>query len=53
MQPEDIEVFKKATDGERKVFRFLREAAKPHRDFTCWYQPGVGSSGKGVDFIIF
>jgi hypothetical protein len=53
MQPDDIECFETATDGEKKVFRFLREAARPHKDFTCWYQPGIGSSGKEVDFILF
>jgi hypothetical protein len=29
MHPEDIEGFEEATEGERKVFRFLREAARP------------------------
>jgi hypothetical protein len=53
MQPEDIECFETATDGERRVFRFLREAARPHKDFICWYQPSVGSPGKEVDFILF
>jgi UvrD-like helicase C-terminal domain/Nuclease-related domain/AAA domain len=53
MQPEDIECFETATDGERRVFRFLREAARPHKDFTCWYQPSVGSPGEEVDFILF
>ena len=51
--PEDIEGFEEATEGEKRVFRFLREAARPHRDFTCWYQPSVGLSGKEPDFILF
>jgi hypothetical protein len=53
MHPEDIEVFETATDGERRVFRFLREAARPQKDFTCWYHPVIGSSGTEVDFILF
>ena len=53
MQPDDIECFERAADCERRVFRFLREAARPHKDFTCWYQPRIGSSGKEVDFILF
>ena len=27
MYPEDIEGYEKATEGEKKVFRFLKEAA--------------------------
>ena len=53
MYPEDIEGFENATEGEKRVFRFLREAARPHKDFTCWYQPAIGSSGKEPDFILF
>ena len=29
MQPADIEGLESATEGKRKVFRFLREAARP------------------------
>jgi len=53
MHPDDIEGYENATDGERKVFRFIREAAKPHKDFICWYEPPVGSAGKEPDFILF
>jgi hypothetical protein len=53
MHPEDIEGYEEATEGEKRVFRFLKEAARPHKDFTCWYQPSVGSKGKEPDFIIF
>jgi hypothetical protein len=53
MHPEDIEGFEEATEGERRVFRFLREAPRPHKDFACWYQPSIGSSGKEPDFILF
>ena len=52
MYPEDIEGFEEATEGERRVFRFLREAARSHKDFTCWYQPSIGYSGKEPDFIL-
>lgn len=37
MHPEDIESLGKATPGERTVFRFLREAARPDADFIGWY----------------
>jgi hypothetical protein len=37
MYPEEIEGYEKATEGEKKVFRFLREAARPHKDYRCWY----------------
>ena len=53
MYPDDIEDFEKATPGEKKVFRFLKEAARPHKNFTCWYEPPVGSTGKTPDFILF
>jgi len=53
MHPEDIEGYEKATDGEKKVFRFIREAARPHKDFICWYEPPVGGAGKEPDFILF
>jgi hypothetical protein len=53
MHPEDIEAFEKATDGEKKVFRFLKEAARPHKDFTCWYAPSLGEQQEEPDFIVF
>ena len=53
MHPEDIESFKRATQGEKRVFRFIREAARPHKDFICWYEPSIGRSGKEPDFVLF
>lgn len=53
MHPEDIEAYEEATEGERKVFRFVREAARPHKDFMCWYQPQIGPSGRWADRIFF
>ena len=53
MHPYDIEDLKTATEGEKRVFRFLEEAARPPKDFICWYEPQVGSSGKEPDFILF
>jgi hypothetical protein len=53
MHPEDIEDYKEATENEKRVFRFLEEAARPHKDFICWYEPPIGSSGKEPDFIVF
>jgi len=53
MHPDDIEDYEDATEGEKKAFRFIREAAKPDKDFICWYEPPIGSSGKEPDFILF
>jgi hypothetical protein len=53
MYPEDIKGYEKATDGDKTVFRFLKEAARPHKDFICWYEPLIGRSGKKPNFILF
>jgi len=53
MYPDDIEDYGEATDGEKRVFRFLKEGARPHTDFICWYEPPIGASGKEPDFILF
>ena len=53
MHPEDIDGFEKATEGEKRVFRFLREAARPDKDYICWYEAPIGSTGKEPDFILF
>jgi hypothetical protein len=53
MYPDDIEGYETATEGEKRVFRFIREAARPHKEFVCWYEPAIGSSGKEPDFILF
>jgi len=53
MYPEHLEGFEEATEGEKKVFAFIKEAAKPHKDFTCWYQPSIGTQGKVPDFVLF
>ena len=50
--PDYIEDFQKPTEGEKRVFRFLKEAARPHNDFICWYEPPIGKSGKEPDFIL-
>jgi hypothetical protein len=53
MYPDDIEDYEEATEGEKRIFRFLREAARPHKDWVCWYSPPIGSGGKEPDFILF
>ncbi|MBN1106027.1 MAG: NERD domain-containing protein [Deltaproteobacteria bacterium] len=53
MYPEDIEGLEEATEGEKRLFRFLREAARPQRDFICWYQPSIGRTGREPDFVLF
>ena len=47
MHPEDIENLESATPGERKVFRFLREVARPDPDIIDGYEPMIGSSDLG------
>jgi hypothetical protein len=51
MDPEDIEGLEGPTEGERKVFRFLREAARPDQDFIGWLKrnrpPAVPPCRKG------
>jgi len=46
MYPDDIEGHEKATDGEKTVFRFLKESARPHKDYIYWYEPLTGDSGR-------
>jgi hypothetical protein len=53
MYPEYMEGCEEATEGEKRVFRFIKEAARPHKDFTCWYQPSIGSQGKVPDFVLY
>ena len=53
MFPDDITYNDKATEGEKRVFWFLKEAARPHGDFICWYEPPIGSWGKEPDFLLF
>jgi hypothetical protein len=53
MYPTDIENHEKASKGEKKVHRFLKEAAKPHADFIAWHQPTIGTLGAEPDFILF
>ena len=51
MHPEDIESLENATPGEKTVFRFLREAARPDSDFIGWYEPVIGEQGRKPDFV--
>jgi hypothetical protein len=53
MYPGDIEGYERATEGEKRVFRFIKEAARPHKDFICWYEPSIGRSDKEPDFLLF
>jgi len=47
MYPEQIDSVDRATEGEVRVFHFLREAARPHGDYHCWYAPMIGERGGG------
>jgi len=51
MHPRDIEALPEATDGEKKVFRFLKEIARPDDAFICWYEPQI--KGNRPDFVLF
>ena len=53
MFPHDIKDYPVAAEGEKRVFRFIREAARPDKDFICWYEPPIGGSGNEPDFILF
>ena len=53
MHPDDIKVPESATAGEKKVFRFLHDAARPDRDFIAWYEPAISRSGTEPDFILY
>jgi superfamily I DNA and RNA helicase len=53
MYPDDIEGYEAASEGEKRIFRFLREAARPHKEFICWYEPPIGSAGMEPDFILY
>jgi hypothetical protein len=53
MHPEGIDELEDATSGEKKVFRFLHDAARPEKNFIVWYEPTIGSSGAEPDFILY
>jgi hypothetical protein len=53
MHPEDIEGLESATIGEKNVFRFLHDAARPDKNFIAWYEPTIGISGAEPDFILY
>jgi len=42
--PDDIEGYEEAPEGEKKGFRFIKGAARPHKDFICCYEPSIGES---------
>ena len=52
MYPNDIEGYQNGTKGEKVFFRFLKEAARPHGSFICWYSPTIGDQGIEADFIL-
>ena len=51
--PKISRILENATPGERTVFRFLREAARPDSDFIGWYEPAIGEQGREPDFVLF
>jgi hypothetical protein len=53
MQPANLDEIEKPTTGEVKVFHFLKEEARPHQEYLCWYRPILGAEGREPDFIIF
>jgi hypothetical protein len=53
MLPKHIEGYSTPTEGEKNVFRFLRDAARPQKDYFCVYETPIGSVGVEPDFILF
>ena len=53
MHPAHLGEMEKPTAGETKVFHFLKEAARPHQDYLCWYRPLLGTAGLEPDFVLF
>ena len=51
MIPEDISFVQDVTDGERETYRFIKRAAKPDNQITCWFKPVI--RGKEPDFVLF
>ncbi len=51
MFPNNLSDCENASEGERFVYSFLKETAKPHRDFICWYRPEIQKNEP--DFIVF
>ncbi|MBW2059349.1 MAG: NERD domain-containing protein [Deltaproteobacteria bacterium] len=51
MYPLDIECLPEATEGEKKVFRFIKAGARPDEGFICWYEPNI--DGHRPDFVLF
>jgi hypothetical protein len=53
MHPDDINDFENATVGERKIFRFLQEAARPDSEFIGWYGPSIGGQDRKSEMSLF
>ncbi len=53
MYPEDIEGCPEAGRADKAVFRFLREAARPHPDYRCWYTRLSGRFRDLPDFVLY
>ena len=53
MHPNDIDGLEDTTPGERTVFRFLQETARPDSEFIGWYKPAIGEQGREPDFVLF
>jgi len=49
MIPSDFDDF--TTPGEREVYFFFQEYAKPDSKFTCWYSPDI--EDREPDFVLF
>jgi len=51
MFPNNLSDCENASVGECLVYSFLKETARPDRDFFCWYRPEIQKNEP--DFIIF
>jgi hypothetical protein len=48
--PPDMILFDDVSEGEREVFHFLRNSARPDKYFVCWYRPSF--RGDEPDFVL-
>ncbi len=52
MHPDNIEDYKNVSEGRKKVYGFIKNAALPHGNFICCCGPSIGNTGEGPDFIL-
>jgi hypothetical protein len=51
MYPQTLSCCEGALDGERQVYLFLKEVAKPRQKVICWFKPEI--LGSEPDFVLY